>query len=396
MSDNTTVNSRVYLDHNATTPLSPKVRSALPDWIQQFGNPSSIHWGGRGPKSILRNSRKNISELLGCDPLEIIFTAGGSESNNLALKGVYYELGRQGSQRNHYLVSSVEHPSILRTAEFLKIQGADVEFYPIPRGGKIDLDHFASRLKPTTALVSFMLANNETGVIFPIKKMAKLAHAAGALFHCDAVQALGKIPFGVKDLGVDYLSVAGHKFYSMKGAGVLVQRKGAPLEALIHGGGQERHRRAGTENLLAIASLGLMAQEKENIIPRGQELAVLRDHFEKLLVEAVPSIKLNIGEAPRLPNTSSVVIHGVEGEVLLMNLDMEGFAVSTGAACSSGSSEPSPTLMAMGLSREEAQSSLRVSFGWENSKADVENFVVVLARVVKHLRSLSGEAANVS
>jgi len=388
----------VYLDHNATTPVASKVKTALSDWLPQFGNPSSIHWGGRGPKNILRNSRRNVAELLGCDPLEVIFTSGGSEANNLALKGVYYAIKKQNwseSARNHYLIGSVEHPSVLRTAEFLKSQGADVEFYSVPAGGKIDLNDFANHIRPATALVSFMLANNETGTIFPIKKMAKLAHAQGALFHCDAVQALGKIPFNVRDLGVDLASIAGHKFYALKGSGALYQKKGVPLESLIHGGGQERHRRAGTENILAIASLGLMAQEKDKIIAKGQELAHLRDNFENLVSQAIRGVKFTARESPRLPNTSSLVISGVEGEVLLMNLDMEGFAVSTGAACSSGNPEPSPTLLAMGLSREEAQSSLRVSFGWENTMSEVESFVSTLCRVVERLRSFAkspGEA----
>ncbi len=383
--------SRVYFDHNATTPLSPRVREALPDWLEHFGNPSSIHWGGRGPKNILRNSRKNIAHLIGCDPLEVVFTAGGSEANNLALKGVYFKLKAQQSPRNHYLLSAVEHPSLLKTAEFLQSLGAEVEFYPVPRSGKIDLDDFAKYLKPSTALVSFMLANNETGNVFPIKKMVKLAHEVGALFHTDAVQALGKIPMGVNDLGVDLASFAGHKFYALKGAGVLFQRKGLQLESLVHGGAQERHRRAGTENALAIASLGLLAQEKDKIIPLAAELAKMRDHFEDLILHSIADVQITGRESPRLPNTSSLVLPGVEGEVLLMNLDMEGFAVSTGAACSSGSPEPSATLLALGLTRDEAQSSLRVSFGWGNNLAEVERFATVLTKTVERLRSFQNQ-----
>ncbi|HEX4924112.1 MAG TPA: cysteine desulfurase family protein [Bdellovibrionales bacterium] len=376
-------NNRIYLDHNATTPLDPEVKRHLSEWAELFGNPSSIHWGGRGPKTAMRDARKHFAAMIGGDPLEIVFTSGGSEANNLAIKGVFYT---RPKERNHYLFSSVEHPSVTQAMDFLRRQGAEVEVFDVGFHGALDLDLFKSKLRPTTALVSCMLANNETGAVFPVRKMAKLAHEAGALFHSDCVQALGKISFDVKSLGVDLASFSGHKFYSLKGAGALYARKGLTIEPLIHGGGQERHRRAGTENTLAIAALGHMATKATLVRAKGEELARLRDRFEAAILERIPGAHVTSKDVQRLPNTSSLVLDGVEGETLLMNLDMEGFAVSTGAACSSGSPEPSPTLLAMGLTRREAQSSLRVSFGWQTTDAQVDEFIETLVRVVARQR----------
>lgn len=381
---------RIYLDHNATTPLDADVKAQIPVWAELFGNPSSIHWGGRGPKTLIRDARKSFATMIGCDPLEVIFTSGGSEANNLAIKGVFWNRPRG---RDHYLFSNIEHPSVTQAMNFLKKQGADVEVFPVGPQGSIDLAKFQERLRPTTALVSFMFANNETGTILPIKKMVKLAHDVGALFHTDCVQALGKVSFDVKGLGVDLASFSGHKFYAMKGTGALYARKGLNLEPLIHGGGQERHRRAGTENTLAIASLGLMSEKSGLVRQKSEEIAKLRDRFENLVLELIPNVKVNAKDLLRLPGTSSLVLDGVEGETLLMNLDMEGFAVSTGAACSSGSPEPSPSLLAMGLTRREAQSSLRVSFGWENTMEDVELFVAKLITVVQRQRQFVQESA---
>ncbi|MEQ1878147.1 MAG: cysteine desulfurase family protein [Bdellovibrionia bacterium] len=383
--------NRTYLDHNATTPLDPLVRENLAAWAELFGNPSSIHWGGRGPKTVIRDARKALAVMAGCDPLELIFTSGGSEANNLAIKSAFWN---RPKGRNHFLFSNVEHPSVAQAMDFLRRQGADVEVFEVGPHGALDLDRFASRLRPDTALVSFMFANNETGVIFPIKKMAKLAHDVGALFHTDCVQALGKVSFELKSLGVDFASFSGHKFYALKGSGALFARKGLQVEPLIHGGGQERHRRAGTENTLAIASLGLMASKSALVRSKADDLSRLRDRFEALVCELITGVQVNSRDQVRLPNTSSLVIPGVEGETLLMNLDMEGFAVSTGAACSSGSPEPSATLLAMGLSRREAQSSLRVSFGWENTMDDVEHFVETLASVVARQRRFVREEAE--
>lgn len=386
-------NKRIYLDHNATTPVAESVRDQLVSWVELWGNPSSIHQSGRGPKALMRESRDKIAKALGANPLEIIFTSGGSESNNLALKGVFDAMKKSEAfgraKRNRYLFSDVEHPCIRRTAEYLAEQGAEIAFIPVGRDGRIDLAKYEELLDDRVALVSVMLANNETGNLFPVKEMAARAHAHGALFHTDGVQALGKIPVNLSDLGVDLASFSGHKFYALKGSGVLFARRGLTIESLIHGGGQERHRRGGTENLLAIASLGFMCGFKDQIAQRGNDVECLRNRMEARILEEIRGVSLTGAESPRLPTTSSLVIEGVDGETLLMNLDMKGFSVSTGAACSSGSPEPSPVLLAMGLSRNEAQSSLRVGLGWGTTLEEVDAFVDTLKTVVSHVRSLS-------
>lgn len=385
--------ARIYLDHNATAPLAQQVVEMVPRWLQDWGNPSSIHFAGRGPKTLLRSSRELIANMVNATPLEIVFTSGGSEANNLALKGVFESYQKTGliprPFRNRYLISAVEHPSVRRTAEILRERGAEVELIPVDRNGQIDLNWLAEAIDERTALVSVMLANHETGNLLPLRQIADLAHAKGALLHSDCVQALGKIPVDVRALGVDLASFSGHKFYSLKGCGFLFIRKGATIESLIHGGGQERHRRAGTENLLAIAALGTMCEMKDDVASRGEFVRTLRDTLEQRVLEEIPGTSLTGAEGARIPNTSSLVIDGVDGETLLMNLDMRGFSVSTGAACSSGSPEPSPVLLAMGLKRSEAQSSLRVGLGWGTSAREVELFVETLKSVVHHLRSFN-------
>jgi cysteine desulfurase len=391
--------SLVYLDHNATTPLAAELQPKIAEWLSVWGNPSSIHWAGRKPKTLMRDARRNIANMLGCDPLEVVFTSGGTEANNLALKGVFEAFHKpsdlRGEFRNHYLISAVEHPSIRRTAEFLSDKGAEVEFIPVHRNGCIDLEAYARLLRPTTALVSVMFANNETGNIFPITKLARLAHEQGALFHTDAVQALGKIPFNLTKMGVDLATVSGHKFYALKGCGVLYVRRGVKIESLIHGGGQERHRRGGTENLLAICALGAMAEKASEVSERATALKIMRDEFEARVLAEIPGSTVTGSEGERLSNTSSLIIPGVDGETLLMNLDLRGYAVSTGAACSSGSPEPSPVLLAMGLTRQEAQNSLRVGLGWSTTPEQVNQFVDTLKEVVTHIRSFTNTTTEV-
>lgn len=382
----------IYLDHNATTPIANEIHEQLPRLLEAWGNPSSIHAASREPKQILRETRKIVAAFLKCSPLELIFNSGGSESNSTVLKSVWEELG---ATRPHFLISAVEHPSLMRTAEWLTAHGAIVEKVPVRRNGSLDLEFLKSRLSEKTALVSVMAANNETGNLFPIKDIAALAHAKGALMHTDAVQMLGKLPIDLEDWGVDYASFSAHKFYALKGTGVLFVRKGRPYQPLIHGGGQERHRRGGTENVLGIAALGIAAGRKDLISTQAERISRLRDHFEARVLEEIGDVSLTAAESPRLPNTSSLVLKGVDGETLLMNLDLRGFAVSTGAACSSGSPEPSPVLLTMGLSRDEAQSSLRVSLGWGTSLEDVDAFVEALKQVVFRLRSLDEETAGV-
>lgn len=382
---------RTYLDHNATTPPDPEVLAKLSTWALDWGNPSSIHQAGRGPKARLREARDSVSKMIGAAPLEIIFTAGGSESNTTAVQGALKALRRKGDSRRHILTSALEHPSLRRVFDSLASDGYEVEIIPVDRSGLIKVSDVESRLRPgETVFVSVMLVNNETGVIQPIQNIARAAKAAGALVHTDAVQALGRIPIDVHALDVDYASFAGHKFYSLRGAGVLFSRRGAPLEPLIYGGGQERHRRGGTENTLAIASMGFMCTRSGEVAARAEKMQELRDLFEARVLREIPECSITCGESPRIASTSSLLLPGTDGETLLMSLDMEGFAVSTGAACSSGSPEPSPVLLAMGLSREEAQCSLRVGLGWSTTGEDIESFIETLKKVVSRLRGLRG------
>ncbi len=383
-----------YFDHNATTPVCLEVRQALPELSLAWGNPSSIHWGGRAPKNILRDARRDLAKALEVSPLEIIFTSGGSESNNTVIRGLFEYLqvspylSKEQKLRHHYMCSTVEHPSVMKAMQHIQALGARVDFIPVNRKGQIDLNFFRQHLSEETALVSVMMANNETGTIFPVQEMAALAHAKGALFHTDAVQAFGKIPVDLAELDVDFASFSGHKFYSVKGAGFLYSKKGSQLSSLIQGGGQERHRRGGTENVLGIGCLGVVARRLPQVKDRAHQLTVLRDYLERRLLNEMNEVTVTAGESLRLPNTSSLVISGADGETLLMSLDIEGYAVSTGAACSSGNPEPSPVLLAMGLSRSEAQNSLRLSLGWETTLQEIDEFVDVLKRVVQRLRSL--------
>lgn len=372
----------VYLDHNATTPLHPDLKLKVQEWLEASGNPSSIHFAGRGPKALLREARARIAGLIGAEALELIFTSGGSEANNLALKGATSDFGA----RRSIVISGVEHPSVSKTAEYLRGRGYFVQTLRVNRLGQVDLEHLSTLLNENTLLVSIMAANNETGHILPVREVAELAHKVGALVHCDAVQALGKITINVKDMGVDLATFSGHKFYALKGTGVLYQRKGLNLAPLIHGGGQERGRRAGTENVLSIASLGFMATKQNEVTEQAARLTQLRDRMEDKILKLIPDVTITGREGLRLPGTSSMSIAGVDGETLLMNLDVRGFAVSTGAACSSGNPEPSPTLLSMGLTRAEAQSSLRLSLGWQNTELEIENFVLALDEVVRRLR----------
>ena len=386
-------NSKHYFDHNATSPLSAKVAEQVPSFLAEWGNPSSIHFASRGPKTIIRETRQNLATALGVSPLEFIFTSGGSESNNTVLQGLWHELKISGSDKNEWITTEVEHPSIMKTMKMLEQWGAQVHYLKVNRDGQIDLEQYQNLLSQKTALVSVMYANNETGVIFPIQKMADMAHQAGALFHSDCVQAFGKIELNLKDLHVDFASFSAHKFYSLKGTGVLFAKKGTSFESLIQGGGQERHRRGGTENTLGIASLGVMVQELKNVKVQSERMKSLRDHFEKRVITEISDVCVTSSSASRLPNTSSLVLKGCDGETMLMSLDIQGYAVSTGAACSSGSPEPSPVLLAIGLTRGEAQNSLRVSFGWENTLSEVDEFVDVLKKVVTRLRSIEDEGS---
>lgn len=375
-----------YFDCNATTPVSAEVLAALPSLAQAWGNPSSIHWAGREPKNILRDTRKSLAEGLGCSPLELVFTSGGTESNNSVIRSAF-EWGQKNS-RTHFVCSAVEHPAVLKSMRHLETLGATLSVVPVNIHGQLDMEFLKNCLSEKTALVSIMLANNETGSIFPIAEVAKLAKSVGALVHTDAVQALGKMPIQLSELNVDYASFSAHKFYSIKGTGLLYLNKKAPFISLFDGGAQERHRRGGTENILGIGALGVMAKKLKQVSEISERIRALRDLFETRVLAEIENVEITNALANRIPNTSSMLIDGVDGETLLMSLDIKGYAVSTGAACSSGNPEPSPVLLAMGLTREQAQSSLRVSLGWQHTEQEVNEFVEVLKSVVQRLRKL--------
>ena len=379
----------IYLDHNATTPLLPETEKFVVSNLSTFGNPSSIHWAGRKSKALIREARSHLSQFLKVSPLEIIFNSGASESNNTIIKTTFLH-----SAKKHFMCSMVEHPSVIKTMQYIQGLGAKVDFIPVSRDGVIDLEFYKNHLTKDTALVSIMLANNETGNIFPIQEMARMAHEVGALFHTDAVQALGKHDINLNELGVDYASFSGHKFYAMKGSGILFSKKGVPQISLMHGGAQERHRRGGTENLLGIASFGEVARIAVSHGPgyiekKSSEIKVLRDHMEKRILSEISEVSVMAAGSSRLTNTSSLVLKDVDGETLLMNLDIKGYAVSTGAACSSGNPEPSPVLLSMGLTRAEAQTSLRLSLGWENTFQQVNQFVDDLKISVQKIRDIA-------
>lgn len=391
-------NSSIYLDHNATTPISDLVLNMLQDQelglSQSWGNPSSIHAAGRRPKKILRETRQSIGQFLGCDPLEVVFTSGGSEGNNAIIRSVFDEVVFKKTTRCEFVTTQVEHPSVLKPMKWIESLGYKVHFVPVSKSGELDLNFYKKVLSEKTALVSVMTANNETGVIHPISEMTRLAHEQGALFHTDAVQALGKINLNLHDLGVDYATFSAHKFYSLKGTGFMYLKKGAPFQSLVLGGGQERHRRGGTENIVGIAALQSVLPLLLNLKSQIQDTRQLRDDMEAQILQKIPGVVITAETAVRVPNTSSLVIEGVEGETLLMSLDLKGFAVSTGAACSSGNPEPSATLLAMGLTRQEAQSSLRISLGWTTTPNEVQLFIQTLVEVVERLRGLEKPLQN--
>lgn len=388
---------RIYLDHNATTRPFSEMAQELSKLLLSadsslWGNPSSIHMDSRGPKNILRECHRKFSKIINCNPLEVVFNSGASEGNNTVFKSVWSHYERHGKTPNEYLISNVEHPSVAKVADHLSSLGAIVKKIPVSRSGEIDLDFIQQNISDQTALVSVMLANNETGAVFPISQISKILKMRNILFHVDCVQALGKLPIDVKELQVDYATFSAHKFYALKGTGALYVKKGAPYENLIFGGGQERHRRGGTENIVGLWAFEFMLDQlllnPEVLSQKIQSMEKLRNSFESLILKNIENVSITNSDVPRICNTSSLVINGVDGETLLMSLDLKGFAVSTGAACSSGSPEPSPVLLAMGLSRDEAQSSLRVSVGWETTEADILKFSNCLIQEVKRLREI--------
>ena len=384
----------IYLDNNATTPLHPRAREAMLPWLgETHGNPSSIHRFGQVARNAVEEAREKIAALLGARPPEVIFTASGTEANNAVL----FDLETKAERPGHLIISALEHPSIREAAARLARTGWEVTRVSPGADGVVPAAEMIAALRPDTRLVALMLANNELGTLQPVAAVAAACRERGIPILCDAVQAVGKIPVDVDELGVDYLTVGAHKFHGPLGAAALWVRKGVEIAPYLVGGGQERRRRAGTENVAALAGFGeAVAAASDELAERQSFLAGLRDRFEAGL-RCLPGTSgpiVHCAGSPRLPNTSHIAIPDVEGESLLIRLDVAGFAVSTGAACSSGTVEPSKALLAMGLSRDEALSSLRVSFGMMNRPEEVDRFLDVLAREVAELRRVSPHAVS--
>lgn len=379
---------RVYLDHNATTPIHPEVVEAmLPFFKDHFGNASSIHWAGREVRKSLDEAREKVAALMNAEPEEIVFTGCGTESDNMAIKGVALALQEKG---RHIITTRVEHHAVLHTCQFLEQRGFEVTYLPVDPYGLIDLEGLRRSIKPQTVLISIMFANNETGTIFPVQEIGEIAREKGVIFHTDAVQAMGKIPVDLKQLPVDILSLSGHKLNTPKGIGAQYIRRGTKLFPLIHGGGQERNRRAGTENIPYIIGLGKASEiARRDLQKRHDHLQALRDRLHQGIVRAIPDVELNGHPTKRLPNTLNLSFLYVEGESLLLNLDLEGIAVSSGSACTSGSLEPSHVLLAMGKSHITAQSAIRFSLGWTNTEEDIDYVLEVLPRIIRRLREIS-------
>jgi cysteine desulfurase len=380
----------VYLDHNATTPLDPRVLEAMLPWLgERWGNPSSAHRAGQAAAAAVEEARVRVAALAGAESAEIVFTASGTEANNAVVAGA---LARPGA---HLVVSAFEHPSVLvAAARWAAARGGRVTTVAPGADGVVAPGAIAAALRPETRLVALMLAQNEVGTLQPVAEVAALCRTRGVPVLCDAVQAFGKLPVSIRDLGGDYVTLGGHKFHGPLGAGALIVRAGAPFEPFLVGGGQERRRRASTVNVPAVVGLGRACELAAVELPeRARRLAALRDRFEAGLAAAVPDAIVHGAGAPRLPHTSHVALPGTVNVELMIRLDLAGFQVSTGAACGSGVVEPGPAMVAMGVAPEEATASLRVSFGAGNSEADVDAFLPVLAREVAALRAAAGARA---
>ena len=384
---------RIYFDHNATTPVDPAVVEAMTRVLAgEFGNASSVHHFGQRAKALLDDARSAVSALIGAEPSELVFTSGGTESDNFALRGVAEALEPTG--RRHLVASAIEHEAVLVTLKALARRGWRVTHLPVDATGIVEPAALAEALAEDTALVSVMHANNEIGTIQPIAELARLAHARGALFHTDAVQSVGKIPVDVRALGVDLLSLSAHKFNGPKGAGALWIKRGTRIIPILTGGKHERTRRAGTENVPAIAGLGVAAQiAARKLAGEAARVGALRDRLENAALAAIPGTAVNGVREPRVPNTTNISVDGIEAESLLIALDLEGIAVSTGSACSSGTLEPSHVLRAMGLPSHRTQNSIRISLGAGNTDEQVDYLLEKLPEVVRKLRQLSPRAA---
>jgi cysteine desulfurase len=376
---------RVYMDANATTPLLPEVWEAMrPYMMDRFGNASSIHQQGQQARAAVEEAREAVAELLHCRPAEIVFTSGGTEADNMAIFGLV-------TPGDHVVTTSIEHHAVLNSAEQLRGRGVDVTFLRVSSEGVVDPDDLLRALTPKTKLISVMMANNETGAIQPVEEIGRIASEADIYFHTDAVQAAGKLPLDVRSIGCDLLSISGHKMHAPQGTGVLYVRRGTQIEPLLFGGPHERQRRAGTENLPGIVGLGRAAKLAMDGLKNGsmEQLAVLRDKLENGILAAVGDIGINSGTVPRVPNTTNFWFDYLEGEALVIALDLKGLAVSGGSACQSGATEPSHVLLAMGVNEERARASLRFSLMKTSTEADVDFALEILPSAVARLRELS-------
>jgi cysteine desulfurase len=379
---------QVYMDYNATTPVRPEVVDAiLPYYREQFGNPSSVHWAGRLVSGAVEAARAQVAALIKASPAEIVFTSCGSEGDNLAIKGSAEALKDKG---NHIITTAVEHPAVLNTCEYLAKNGFDVTFLPVDAQGMIDLAQLEAAITEKTIMISAMWGNNETGTIFPIEKIGAIARKYKVRFHTDAVQAVGKLPIDVQKTGVDLLVLSGHKVGAPKGVGAIYIRRGTRMVPLIHGGHQERNRRAGTHNVAGIVGLGLACElAGRNLDDSAARLKALRDKLEQGILHSIPDVQVNGHPTERLPNTLNVSFAYIEGESLLLNFDMKGVAASSGSACTSGSLEPSHVMGAMGVDVALAHSSTRFSLGPDSTEADVDYVLNILPPIVARLREMS-------
>ncbi|MGC2450563.1 MAG: aminotransferase class V-fold PLP-dependent enzyme [Candidatus Sulfotelmatobacter sp.] len=376
---------RVYLDNNATTPVLPEVFEAMRPWFgERFGNASSIHHHGQETRAAVEDARESVAKLLGCSASEVVFTSGGTESDNLAIAGFV-------APGDHVITSSVEHHAVLHAAKHLGEIGCELTILPVDRQGLIDPADVKRALRPNTKLVSVMMANNETGVLQPIEEIGQIAAEAGVYFHSDAVQAAGKVARDVRRFGCHALSISGHKMHAPQGVGALYVKKGTRLKPLFYGGRHERSRRAGTENVPGIVALGRAAELARIGLENGdsQKIAVMRNRLEQGILRRVEEAGVNGSETTRVPNTTNLHFDHIEGEALVIALDLKGLAVSTGAACSSGAIGPSHVLLAMGLRPDRARASIRFSLGKQTNEADIDFALALVPETVAHLRAIS-------
>src|SRR6266404_5162225 len=376
---------RVYLDNNATTPVLPAVFEAMrPYFGEHFGNASSIHHHGQETRAAVERARESVATLLGCRPAEVVFTSGGTEADNLAISGLV-------QAGDHVVSYTIEHHAVLNSCKHLEEKGIEVTYLPVDGRGLVDPDDLRRALRSNTKLVTIMMANNETGVIQPVEEIGKICAGADVYFHTDGVQAASKVPIRVKEIGCDLLSISGHKLHAPQGVGALYVRKGTTLEPRFFGGSHERSRRAGTENVPGIVALGKAAELAIKGFDSGEtdEMSALRNRLEHAILDSVEAAAVNGAGTPRVPNTSNIYFDYIEGEALIIALDLKGLAVSTGAACSSGAIEPSHVLTAMGLRPDRARASIRFSLGKQNTPDDIDFALSLVPETVARLRELS-------